>query len=395
MEETIALIKSCIISNGGSLPIKSLNYEFKQTVGEPIPYERLGFHSLSSLLREVDGLKTITGVYGDKILTVNDPKVNHIAELIKKQKNNYKRTCSKYYKRFVPYNNDIFNDNDNRNSNNKLCKNRNKIWYNDNQKFVQSRNVTQCSNRTLNSTNTDRTKSTRLSSDEKYEENNDVVIIETGISKEEKIIYDPIVHRNQLIGDDFFLQLVIRNLGLPVWRQAGDMALHCGLCISGQTIQDCIDKLNTVECISNRIVIMLGAVDVYNGASFEDLVQGMTWLLKLLEYKFSFSRSAITICTIPPLANLSLYGHSCKIRALYSFNTWIRHLANIEGHGFGKETKSYRVIDFFEVFTDNTYTTQYDYFQLNARMVSGCKHPYVLWNKQGRQLAMETLHNEL
>lgn len=395
MEETIALIKSCIISNGGSLPIKSLNYEFKQTVGEPIPYERLGFHSLSSLLREVDGLKTITGVYGDKILTVNDPKVNHIAELIKKQKNNYKRTCSKYYKRFVPYNNDIFNDNDNRNSNNKLCKNRNKIWYNDNQKFVQSRNVTQCSNRTLNSTNTDRTKSTRLSSDEKYEENNDVVIIETGISKEEKIIYDPIVHRNQLIGDDFFLQLVIRNLGLPVWRQAGDMALHCGLCISGQTIQDCIDKLNTVECISNRIVIMLGAVDVYNGASFEDLVQGMTWLLKLLEYKFSFSRSAITICTIPPLANLSLYGHSCKIRALYSFNTWIRHLANIEGHGFGKETKSYRVIDFFEVFTDNTYTTQYDYFQLNARMLSGCKHPYVLWNKQGRQLAMETLHNEL
>lgn len=395
MEETIALIKSCIISNGGSLPIRLLNNEFKQTVGEPIPYARLGFHNLSSLLREVDGLKTITGICGDKILTVNDPKVNHIAELIKKQKNNYKRTCSKYYKRFKPYNNDFFYDNDNRNNNNKLYKNRNKIWYNDNQKFAQSWNVTQCSNRTLNSTITDGTKSTRLSSEDKYEENNDVVVIETGISKEEKIIYDPIVHRNQLVGDDFFLQLVIRNLGLPVWRQAGDMALHCGLCISGQTIQDCINKLNTIECISNRIVIMLGAVDVYNGASFEDLVQDMTWLLKLLEYKFSFSRSAITICTIPPLANLSLYGHSCKIRALYSFNTWIRHLANIEGYGLGNETKSYRVIDFFEVFTDDTYTTLYDYFQLNARMVSGCKHPYVLWNKRGRQLAMETLKNEL
>lgn len=46
------------------------------------------------------------------------------------------------------------------------------------------------------------------------------------------------------------------------------MALRCGLCISGQTINDCVKKLNDVECISNQIVIMLGAVDIYNVGNF-------------------------------------------------------------------------------------------------------------------------------
>lgn len=46
------------------------------------------------------------------------------------------------------------------------------------------------------------------------------------------------------------------------------MALRCGLCISGQSISDCIKRLNDVECISNQIVIMLGAVDIYNVSKF-------------------------------------------------------------------------------------------------------------------------------
>ncbi|KAK2587845.1 hypothetical protein KPH14_003942 [Odynerus spinipes] len=396
MEETIALIKSCIISKQGGVPIGSLNYEFEKIVGEPIPYARLGFSNLQSLLREVDGLKTTKNIYGEQILTVNDPKIKHIAELIRKQKRNYLRTCSKYYKRFVPYS-QTYNNNNYNNKNGQYMKNRNNnIWYDDNRKYCQQRNV----NRTFSSLYSDGTRHSKQSSYEEYEENNNVVVIETGISKGETIVYEPIILGHQLIGDDFFLQLAIRNLGLPVWRQTGDMALNCGLCISGQTIQDCIEKLNAIDCISSRIVIMLGAVDIYNGVSCDDLIKDMEWLLKLLEYKFSFSHSAVTICTIPPLANLSLHGHSDKVRALYSFNNWIRGLAHAEDHSFGSNSsysnsKSYRVIDFFEAFADETYTTQYDWFQLNARMVSGCKHPYVLWNKQGRKRALEMLTSEL
>lgn len=401
MEETIALIKSCIISKPGGVLTRSLNYEFQKIVGEPIPYARLGFSSLQSLLDKIDGLKTKRTIYGEELLTVNDPKIKHIAELIKKQKKSYMKTTTKYYRQFVPYTKTYYNRNNSNTNHNdyndRRYENNNNVWYDDNRKYNQQENIHKYSNRTFNSLLSDSTRYSKHSSYEENNENNNAVVIETGISKEEKIIFEPIVLGHQLIGDDFFLQLAIRNLGLPVWRQLGDMALHCGLCISGQTIQDCIKRLNSIECITNRIVIMLGAVDVYNGATYENLIKDMERLLQLLERKFYFSRTAITICTIPPLANLSLHGHNNKVRALYSFNDWIRSLAHTTNHSFGSNdsyynySKSYRIIDFCEAFTDEALTTRYDCFQLNARMVSGCKHPYVLWNKEGRKRAMQML----
>lgn len=35
-------------------------------------------------------------------------------------------------------------------------------------------------------------------------------------------IYEPVANGQQLIGDDFFLQLAIRNLHLPIWRYKGE-----------------------------------------------------------------------------------------------------------------------------------------------------------------------------
>lgn len=69
-----------------------LTDEFEKIVGEPIPYTRLGFSSLQGLLSEVDGLKTIKKLNGEEMLIVNDPKINHIVELIKRQKEDYKAT---------------------------------------------------------------------------------------------------------------------------------------------------------------------------------------------------------------------------------------------------------------------------------------------------------------
>ncbi|XP_047349567.1 uncharacterized protein LOC124949072 [Vespa velutina] len=399
MEETIALIKSCLISKKGGIPIRSLNNEFEKIVGEPIPYTRLGFSSLRSLLSKVDGLKTIKKLNGEETLIVNDPKIKHIVDLIKKQKEDYKATNSKYYKRFTTYPSSCYNNinhNDTNTSKDEQYEDRNKVWFSDNIKYYKRRKKNQ--NLNLNSSNYESTRDNKCLSYEVYDsEHNNIVVIEKCNSQIEKTIYEPILLRHQLIGDDFFLQLVIRNLGLPVWRYIGDMALRCGLCISGQTINDCIKRLKDVECISNQIIIMLGAVDIYNGASFDDLIKSMEYLLKILKYKFAFSNSAIKICTIPPLANLSLHGHVNKARALYSFNNWIRGLNYKEHSNFQSyiEKNSYRIIDFFEGFTNETYTTQYEWFQLNARMVSGCKHPHVLWNKHGRKRAMELLTDEL
>lgn len=38
-------------------------------------------------------------------------------------------------------------------------------------------------------------------------------------------IYEPVANSQQLIGDDFFLQLAIRNLHLPIWRYKGERSL--------------------------------------------------------------------------------------------------------------------------------------------------------------------------
>lgn len=403
MEETIALIKSCIISQKGGIPIKYLNYEFEKIVGEPIPYMRLGFSSLQDLLGKVDGLKTIKRADGVETLLVNDPKIRHIVDLIQKQKENYKANKSKHYKRFIPFDSKNFNNitRNNGNSNNKIeYKDKKKVWFNDNAIYNKRRDVTINGNQNLTALYSFNSEDGNCNKyclpTKRNNEYKNIVVIEACKTIKEKTIYEPIILSHQLIGDDFFLQLVIRYLGLPVWRQAGNMALHCGLCISGQTIIDCIKRLNKVECISNKIVIMLGAVDIYNGDTSYDLIKNMRNLLKVLKYKFAFSNSAIKICTIPPLANLSLHGHVNKVSTLYSFNNWIRCLNCSENKSLDNvDDNHYQIIDLFQYFTDENLTTQYQWFQLNARMVSGCKHPYVLWNKNGRKRAMEALTAKL
>ncbi|XP_043501024.1 maternal effect protein oskar [Polistes fuscatus] len=408
MEETIALIKSCIISQKGGIPIKHLNYEFEKIVGEPIPYIRLGFSSLQGLLDKVDGLKTIKRADGVETLLVNDPKIRHIVDLIQKQKENYKANKSKYYKRFTPFDSKNFNNitRNNDNPNNKIeYKDKNNVWFYDNAIYNKRRDVTTNGNQKLTAAlysydSEDGNCNKYWLSTKRNNEYNNIVVIEACKTIKEKMIYEPIILSHQLIGDDFFLQLVIRYLGLPVWRQAGNMALHCGLCISGQTIIDCIKRLNEVECISNKIVIMLGAVDIYNGDTSYELIKNMRNLLKVLKYKFAFSNSAIKICTIPPLANLSSHGHVNKVSTLLSFNNWIRCLncsenKSLQSNGKNVDDNHYQIIDLFQHFTDENYTTQYHWFQLNARMVSGCKHPYVLWNRNGRKRAMEALTAKL
>ncbi|XP_015178316.1 PREDICTED: uncharacterized protein LOC107067381 isoform X2 [Polistes dominula] len=407
MEETIALIKSCIISQKGGIPINHLNYEFEKIVGEPIPYARLGFSNLHELLKKVDGLKTIKRADGVETLLVNDPKIKHIVDLIQKQKENYKANKSKHYKRFVPFDSRNFNNitRNNGKDNKKLeFNNKDRVWFYDNEIYNKRQDVAINGNRNLTAAlysfnSEDQNYDKYCLSAKLNNEYSNIVVIEACKPIKETKIYEPIILSHQLIGDDFFLQLVIRHLGLPVWRQAGNMALHCGLCISGQTISDCIKRLNEVECISNKIVIMLGAVDIYNGDTSQTLITNMKNLLKILKYKFAFSNSAIKICTIPPLANLSLYGHVNKVSTLYSFNNWIRCLNcvenNLNRNSNNIDDNYYQIIDLFQHFTDENYTTQYEWFQLNARMVSGCKHPYVLWNKYGRKRAMELLTAEM
>ena len=89
----------------------------------------------------------------------------------------------------------------------------------------------------------------------------------------------------------------------------------------------------------------------------------MTELLQVLRSKFHLSNTAITICTLPPLANLSIYAHKKQSMALLSFNNWIRSLTD-DPSKRDPSFINYSVIDLYEKFCfDETYVTNYDWYQ--------------------------------
>ncbi|KAG5314129.1 OSKA protein, partial [Acromyrmex insinuator] len=381
MEETVALIKSCIISKKGGVPITDLNDEFQILVGESIPYRRLGFTSLRAFLQTIDGLETSWNNFGEQTLRINDSKISHIDKLIRKQKMDYSKTRNKYYKQFMRNGNLRHDD---RRQKNRLIYNVDRINRR-NQNFAQRRDL-----------NLFRTNGIYKNKDFlcMEEENHHPIVIETNQVKKHDSVYEPVANGQQLLGDDFFLQLAIRNLHLPIWRYKDSLALHCGLCISGQTISDCTRALRNINTISNRVVILLGSVDVYNNATCEEMVYDMTELLQVLRSKFHLSNTAITICTLPPLANLSIYAHKKQSMALLSFNNWIRSLTD-DPSKRDPSFINYLVIDLYEKFCfDETYVTNYDWYQTQARRVSGTKHSYVLWNMKGRKRAMSLICEE-
>lgn len=93
------------------------------------------------------------------------------------------------------------------------------------------------------------------------------------------------------------------------------------------------------------------------------MASDMTELLQVLRSKFHLSNTAITICTLPPLANLSIYAYKKQSIALLSFNNWIRSLTD-DPSKRDSSFVNYPVIDLYKEFClDETYTTNYDWFQ--------------------------------
>ncbi|EFN79254.1 hypothetical protein EAI_08923 [Harpegnathos saltator] len=129
------------------------------------------------------------------------------------------------------------------------------------------------------------------------------------------------------------------------------------------------------------------------GATCDEMIDDMSELLQVLQSKFHLSNSAITICTIPPLANIAIHAYKYKSLALFCFNNWIRSLVDDMSRR-DSFSKGYRILDLFENCSNEMYATEFDWFQTQARRVSGTKHSYVLWNNKGRKLAMNLICGE-
>ncbi len=137
--------------------------------------------------------------------------------------------------------------------------------------------------------------------------------------------------------------------------------------------------------MSNRLVINLGTVDIYKRHTDIEMQEDMLQLLRKLKTKFGYSAQQITLCTLPPMGNVSVFGEREKYLNLQSFNNWLRNFTQKCG---------YNLLDFYNEFINGeNRCIDYQYFQQDARMVSGTAHPHVLWNYYGRQKALKLLLN--
>lgn len=90
LEETKILLKSVLVANKKGLPFIRLEREYKSIIGKPIPYMKLGFHTLEDFLRDIpDTVLIEEDERGVKLAKVKvDSTVAHINKFVQNQKEN-------------------------------------------------------------------------------------------------------------------------------------------------------------------------------------------------------------------------------------------------------------------------------------------------------------------
>ncbi|XP_034950598.1 uncharacterized protein osk [Chelonus insularis] len=351
-DEVKSVLKAVIIARKGGVPLDEIEEEFQRHTGVNIPYLSLGFTCLYDMMRQIKEIITIRNEENRVVyVTLPDKRTDHISFLVSRQKD-----TTKSYKE---------------SHQSSTRKQRLETQFKPYTRKVLNRSTPFCFG------------SDGEHSDGDLMEYNSVIISDP--PKDMSRIHEPLINGLQMIGDDFFLQIAIRNLHQPIWRKKPCSPLHCGLCVSGMTIRGCIKSLKSVKSLSNKLVILLGAEDVYRGRTVDQMKEDFEELLDVLHTCFAFSKSAIKLCTIPPLANLNIYDHGNCLITYRAFNNYLYKLAY---------DNKYNLADFYRKMTNANSETEYEFFQLDARMVSGSSHPYVLFNRRGRRLATNILTSE-
>lgn len=207
----------------------------------------------------------------------------------------------------------------------------------------------------------------------------------------------PVVGHHQLIGDNFFLHLVKdvlirKNPSLSLQRNRDNLPVSCGLCVSGQTISAYTRALNNINTISNRVVILLGSVDIYNGADSRDMLCDIH-LLEVFQQKFDIPNSGIILCTIPFLDNIDyMFENGDKIVMLAQFNQYIQNFNERIRREFVEEAivlrhnTDFRILDLFNEFWNfKMRIPRKSYFRQQEERVSGTQYEYILWNIDGEE----------
>lgn len=93
-KEITSILTSCILSYGeDGIPLSEIQDEFESLCGFPIPYKKFGCDNLYAFLTTLPNIYVVKDQFNNDIVIEYSPKLNHIKQLISRQKKSYKRKC--------------------------------------------------------------------------------------------------------------------------------------------------------------------------------------------------------------------------------------------------------------------------------------------------------------
>lgn len=184
----------------------------------------------------------------------------------------------------------------------------------------------------------------------------------------------PEFYKSILVGDNFFLNLAVMNMGFRMTYEK--RLMQSGCCVSGLTINKAIAQ---VESMSPNQLIMLniGSADIAMGKELVDLIYGM---LKLLRACKAAEVTPI-LTTLLPMLNYR-QGHRASV--MNEFNEFLV-----------KNPFNFPVIQLHNAFYDHQGILEVKCYQAAPRHVSGMRNPLVFWSGMGRHRVMKILTREI
>ncbi|XP_013106491.2 maternal effect protein oskar [Stomoxys calcitrans] len=181
-----------------------------------------------------------------------------------------------------------------------------------------------------------------------------------------------------LMGDDFFLFMARMELRCKFKKH--QRILQSGLCVSGQTINAAIKRINALNDNGRSIIVNIGSVNIMQRRQLVQIEHDFRELIKAMLKK---GINPI-LTTLAPLAN---YNHENDVKNnLERFNEFIKR----EG-----EKRNLVVIDIWKCLANEKGHILFDCYQNQPRLVSGAAESYVFWNKIGRQRVLQLIESKL
>lgn len=184
----------------------------------------------------------------------------------------------------------------------------------------------------------------------------------------------PEFYKSILVGDNFFLNLAVMNMGFRMSYE--ERTMQSGYCVSGLTIEQAIIH---VESMSPNQLIMLniGSADIAMGKELIDLIYGMLRLLRACKV----AEVTPILTTLLPMLNYR-QGHRASV--MNEFNEFLV-----------KNPFNFPVIQLHNAFYDHRGILEQQCYQALPRHVSGMRNSLVFWSGMGRQRVMKILTREI